>query len=299
MLVTTLTSEGGGYDYDPTSSFSNPIFQIRYVLITFLQNLFYKSPLPQFKWDVDDAQTRIYITSENVVKASVLQKRPCITLTRAPLAYAHMGFDDMRELDMRTGKKTRSVLLPGTMAINCCARADMESEHIAAIVAEHIWALRDVLLKRGFYDIGRNITINSPSGASGIVTNEGGDEWYCTTAIVPYQFHRTATITPLNTGFVEEIAVRMEAKAKPIPAIVHPTGKGNSAVATAESAFPQVGDLTKMPHPLNPAKTVTVTLSGSKIKPPWAGVGNLPITTSPMGHSNITKTSPLVTKVKV
>lgn len=297
MAITTNRSEGG-QEYDPSSSFSNPILQIRFIFVTFLQNLFARSPVPHLVWDIDDVTTKIYITSENVVKASVLQKRPCITLTRAPVAYAHMGFDDLRELDLNTGKKTRSVLMPGTMAINCCSRTDSESEHIASIVAEHIWALRDVLLKSGFYDIGRNITINSPTSAGGIISNEGGDEWYCTTVLSPYQFHRTATVTPLNVNFVEEISIRMSTMGTKAPSPFFPSGKGPSIQEEVKSVFP-VDDLPKVPHPLNPTKLVKISPSGSKLRGPWAGNGNLPITTTPMGDSNSVKTGPIVTKVKV
>lgn len=243
----------------------NPLKHVRWLYTTFLQNVFAYAPPGCLHWNLDEQVTEIVITAEYPLDAEVLGHRPGITLTRAPVSFFQLGFDDMLQYDYRTGKKTKSVLVPGTMVINCCSSNDLESEHIAWVVAEHLWLLRDVLMRQGFYDVGRGIQVGAPSTAGSVIQNDQGREWYSTQVMSPYHFYRTSSLTPLNRQMVSQMNLRMGATPTAVPqpngpAMLTPNLPFEECAHQPPSAL-QVHDgqdLPKLPHPLNPAQTVRV-----------------------------------------
>ena len=95
----------------------------------------------------------------------------------------------MLESDPRTGQQTKSVLVPGTMVVNASSRVPLESERIAWICAEQLWLHRELLMKAGFFEIGRSPAISAVSPAGSIIMNDGADEWYATSVTCPFQFY--------------------------------------------------------------------------------------------------------------
>lgn len=187
---------------------SSPLQYVRTAYIRFLQGLFWYQTPGTYHWEPGE-DTEIWITDETPIRTDVVGVRPAIAITRAPVTMIGLGMDDMLELDLKTGRKTKSVLMPGTIAINCCSRASQESENIASFVAENMWMLRDSLQKQKFYEIGRNLAIGSPSPAGSIVTGDGGDEWTCTTVTSPFQINRTGTVTPLGQQISGNISIAL------------------------------------------------------------------------------------------
>ncbi len=231
----------------------NPILQIRRLYCAFVQGVFQKLAPERYRWLEEDTQTKIYITSENTLDTDVLQMRPGISFTRAPMAMQHLGFDDWIDLNQGTGAKTKSVLLPGTMIINCCSSVDLESEEIAWFTAENLWLIRDVLQHQGFYDVGRNLQVGSPSPANAIIQNDQGKEWYCTAVTSPFVYNRTSRMVPLNKMILDE--VRMSIAVNNIKPVV--SAMPVEVFGTNQSPDAQAPGTT-YPHPLNPAKTVTL-----------------------------------------
>jgi len=269
---------------EPESSFRlNPLRQVRFLYTGFVQGLFYAQPRGSYHWELDPQDSEIIITSESPIHVDQANTRPIIGFTRAPVAFQHLGLDDLDEYDPQTGRKVKRVLIPGTMVINCCSRNDLESEHLAWVVAEHIWILRDLLMNKGFYDIGRNIQIGSPSSPGAIVEGDAADEWFCTSLTSPYSFHRASSRSPLDTGVVDAISVRLGYEAgRLIPRGIPQTAQGANPPLLIEERFPPgyapgvpQPTLPLAPHPLNPAKTVTVRrarTSAFGLRPP--GIGN-------------------------
>lgn len=282
-------------DTSPSSSWSNPLLRARWLYVTFIQSLFGFSPRGRHHWDIDEENTDITVTTETPINPEVLHQRPAIAITRAPVAFFQLGFDDMLQFDFTTGRKTKSLLVPGTMVINCCSRNDLESEYLAWVVGEYLWLLRDLLMKTGFYDVGRNIGIGSPSPAGAIVANDQGDEFYCTAVTSPFHLYRTSEFTPLNQQIATEIGVALHVL--PPQLIGKPTVPGTTPdqdpnlpyrvdVARPASAFPQHGTtLPKLPHPLNPAQLVTYRTVGAPLRPPSIGGRRIPISPPAVGHS--------------
>jgi hypothetical protein len=271
------TNPTGGF---PGSSFKyTPLLHVRVVLTSFLQGLFAEAPPGNYRWAPDDEHTEIIIRDENPIHVTVMQMRPAVTLTIGACQFYSLGMDDMYSYDFAIGRKVKTVLVPGNMTINCCSRVDIEAHNIAWVIAEHIWLLRELLLKAGFFEIGRNIQLGPPSPAGSIVAGDGADEWYCAAVSVPWQFSRKSAFTPLGQTIANSIELRVREATHQVQ-----DGKGGPALAGHElpvlvqqqfppSFAPNASDvygktpdpegsrtysLPTAPHPLNPAKLVVV-----------------------------------------
>ena len=257
----------------PESSFKyNPLMHVRVLFIRFVQGLFATAPEGSYRWVPDDENTEIYITNENVIQPEVVEKLPAINFVRGPIQFYNLGLDDLEAYDFALGRKTKGVLLPGTMTVNCCSRVDLESEHLAFVVADHIWLLRDLLLKAGFFETGRGIQVGAPSSAGSIIGNDRGDEFYCTPVSVPFQFARLSSFTPLGLQVVNNIEQNLNIRGLPfrsspgaprnnpnvdheVPQVVHTAPPPTFA---PEAQDMQRSSLPLQPHPLNPAVMVCV-----------------------------------------
>lgn len=268
---------------DPLDQFpggfkNTPIEALRGLFVGFCQGLFNAAPPGCYHWDADDQTTEIVIQDEAPIKEQVMQKRPLITITRGPVQAYGLGLDDMVEYDVDTERKTKSILVPGTVTINCCSRVTLEAENIAWVIFEHIWLLRDLLIRAGLFDTGRNNTLGAPSPAGAIIANDSGDEWVCVPVSVPFQFVRTSAFTPLGRTIVQSIENRLTANgcnvvrnigppaqtSGNVPLVLHEspppalTGASDARGRTPDPGEQPQNFLPKQRHPLDPSKIVTV-----------------------------------------
>lgn len=288
----------------PGSFKYNPMVALRETFVGFLQGLFSAAPpsLGCWHWEEDAENTEIIIRDESTVKEEVIGKRPLITLSRGPLQFATLGLDDMMKYEADIDKKTKGVLVAGTMNINCCSRVSIESESIAWVAMEYVWLLRDLLIANSLlFDTGMRPQMGSPSPAGSIIADGKGDEWICTTVSFPFQFIRTSAFTPLGKAIVRNIENRINANlgrvrnlGPPDLAHAHEGTVPSSIYACPPDALSDASDiynrtpdpagrrqyfLPKQPHPLNPAVEVTVR-TVRPFRPGYAGVnrGGVPIT---------------------
>lgn len=312
------TSPSGAFEED---SFKySPLEHVRSLFVGFFQGLFAASPVDAYHWDADDQVTEIYITNESVVRGEVIGVRPAISFTRGPVQFYSLGLDDMLNYDFRTGKKQKTVLVPGTMTINCSSRVALESEKIAWVCAEQLWLHREFLMKQGFFEIGRQPAIGSPSPAGSIIVADNADEWYVTSVSCPYQFYRTSQVTPLDAVVVREITLSLHTKLADIPAQA-PSFSGYGGPASSGGAelpygvtkqlpspfAPDASDvygntpnpgssapaLNRVPHPLNPAQFVTVRAAKPNspvLRPPGMGGRSIPIVPTTVVQSDGSQT---------
>jgi hypothetical protein len=225
-----------------------------------------------------------------------------------------LGFDDMLTYDMSTGKKQKSVLVPGTMTINCLSRVDIESDNIAWVVAEHLWLLREKMMKSGFFEIGRQPVIGAPSPAGSLIQNDGGDGWTVTSITCPFQFYRTSQFTPLGERIVQGIELSLRTKSEQVLSAGWPSSGGRpelplevrermpgafSSASDARGGTPnalvQNPTSVLVPHPLNPSKLVTVRAvrpNQAGLRPP--SIGGRPI---PLSSGSVEQSEPQVAVV--
>jgi hypothetical protein len=292
----------------PEDSFKySPLEHVRTLFVGFFQGLFHAAPVGAYHWEYEDDQTEIYISNENVLKAENIGQRPAISATRGPLQFYSLGLDDMLAYDFQTGTKRKSVLVPGTMVINCSSREPIECERIAWICAEQLWLHREMLMAAGFFEIGRQPAIGSPSPAGSIIAADGGDEWYVTPVTCPFQFYRTSQFSPLGKKIVKEIGVSIRARLQDVyHQNVTSNGHGgppatpNADVPVSIREFrpppfaPHASDvygntpspgsppttLPLVPHPHNPAQLVVVRSSrpnSPAVRPAGMGGRSIPI----------------------
>ena len=268
--------------FDPTgqlvSDFKNtPLEALRNLFVGFLQGLFYSAdPESRYHWDPDPNVSNIIIQDEAPTQEEVMSKRPVIVLTRGPIQLASFGMDDLQAYNQETGRKTKSVSVPGTMSVNCCSRVSLETENLAWVVAEHIWLLRDLLISNGLFDTGRQIQVGAPSPAGSIIPDDDGNKFIATVVSVPFQFIRTSAFTPLAKTIVQNIEARfntgssrirttgspaqgpsqLSAMNCPPPALaLAPDARGRTATFTQSPTY-----LPKQRHPLDPMREVDVQI---------------------------------------
>lgn len=272
VFVTARSPETTPAALYPESSFQfNPLMHVRVTFVRFMQGLFASAPQGRYRWQEDVANTEIFISDEGVLSPEVVARVPAISISRGPISFYSMGIDDFDSYDPRVDKKTKTVLVPGTITINVCARLDLESEHVAYVVAQHIWLLRHLLMKQGLFDVGRGIQVGSPSAAGSVIADERGDEFRCTPVSVPYQFGQTSAYTPLNQEIANNIETRMRLGTPPpffrsVPG--NNINQGHEQQVAVETSFPEAfapqaldlqrSSLQIQPHPLNPAVNVNV-----------------------------------------
>jgi hypothetical protein len=263
-------------DLFPGSFKYTPLEALRNLFVGFLQGLFNAAPPGSYHWDPDPNFTDIIIQDEAPVKEEVMQKRPLITLTRGPIQFYSFGMDDMLQYNADIDRKTKSILVPGTMSVNCCSRVALEAENIAWVVGEHIWLLRDLLIKSGLFDTGRQIQLSAPAPAGSLIADDNGDTWTAVSVSVPFQIVRTSAFTPLGLQIVQNIESRITTTASrithvgpppvasherplgvyecpPPPLTAAPDARGGTARYPVRQSF-----LPKQRHPLDPAREVVV-----------------------------------------
>lgn len=250
-----------------------PLLQVRTLYVMFCQGLFAAAPKGTYRWAPQLEDSEISITDEKVINIDAVGIRPAINFTRGPVQSNTLGHDDMLEYNFQTGAKKKSVLVPGIMNINCLSRVDIESEQIAWVVAEQLWMHRELLMKAGFFEIGRNFIISAPMAAGSLVQGDASDEWVATTVSSPFQFYRTSQFTPINQQIVNNLGFNLNLQGKKVRALG--PSEGYSLEATADGVVPP-----KQPHPLNPAQQVVVRSAHPNrpgLRPPAMGGRVLPI----------------------
>lgn len=241
----TVTSpRGQGFDTFRQS----PLEHVRILYVAFVKGLFQAAPAGQYHWSAG-AESEIYISDENPIQASVVGQRPAISFTRGPVQFYSLGIGDLDQYRFDLDREQKSVLLPGVMSINCCSRNDLESERLAWIVAEHLWLLRKKLIGSGkLFEVGRQATISSPSGAGALVAADGADEWYCTTVKSPFQLPRTSQVMPLNQNVLQSVELQLTTAR---------TQLDNQGWPASGNADRPVGVVTTPPQSFAPAATDT------------------------------------------
>jgi hypothetical protein len=263
----------------PGSSFKyTPMRHIRVLFINFVRGLFRAAPPGDYRWNKDEEQSEIIIRDENPIHVNKYGQRPCVNFTPGRIQFYSLGMDDLLSYSFRTDGKKKGVLVPGTMSINVCARSDIEAHDLAWVVAEHIWLLRDLMLREGFFELGRAIDVSPPGPPGTVIPTDQADGWYLSTVSVPWQFARTSKFTPLGRHIVNSIETqlavgdprRVESIGWPYSIYGHPVNvreygpppfapdASDARGATPDPAGAQGYELTKVPHPLNPARTVVV-----------------------------------------
>ena len=184
---------------------SAPIEFLRATIISFLQGLFAQCAIGYMHWDKDPGLSEILIVSDGAIKSEIIGARPAVIVSRSTMQFLTSGMDDMVSMDMSTGEKQKTVYIPGNVILHAISRNSIEAENLAFFIAEHVWILKDLLMKQGFVDIGQNIVIGELSPAGAIIAGGDAEEWYSVDVSIPFQMLRSARITPLISTIMSSI----------------------------------------------------------------------------------------------
>lgn len=312
-LKPTRMNARDGYPLEDARN--NPIAHLRVLYNSFVKGLFAARQKGDYHWEAGEG-SEIYITDETPVHTSKIGQRPAISFTRGPLQFYSLGQDDLMTYDFESSAKTRGVLVPGTMSINCCSREPLECEQIAWVVAEHLWILRDMLIGAGkFFEVGRQPQISAVSPAESIVMGDSAKEWWCTTVLSPFQFPRQSRATPLNQTILQHIELQLRAQ---LLTVQHLSTGGpafsqngvdvpvNVQTSANEAFCPGASDAhggtpdpagifpappAKVAHPLDPTKLVVVRSVHpfrAGLRPPSMGGRTIPIEDTRVEESSTT-----------
>ncbi len=196
---------------NPQGLGEEPLYYYTRVFLTFLQGLFEQLDDGFYRWSDDEKLSQISITADVPIPKENVDKIPAIVVMRGPANFANLGLDQMRDIDIRTGKKTRSDLISATMSINCLAKNDVETQRIAWVVARHIRSFKSTLQKIGhIHKVGDELQIGPVSPPGALVSGEAEPELFLVTVFVPFHFMWKETITPLNSKVLRGVESRLQ-----------------------------------------------------------------------------------------
>lgn len=111
------------------------------------QLLFYDgNPLGDLVWSPEEEKSQITICDKYSFNLARVGTTPAIVANRGPLAWGRTsGFRQMQSEDVRTGRRTYTDLVTGSLVLSCFSRSGEEAEAIAGYLFESFQALRDVL----------------------------------------------------------------------------------------------------------------------------------------------------------
>jgi hypothetical protein len=245
----------------------NPLYYISRSCVIFLQELFRGAPWSLFKWDIDDSISKILITDESPLMASIIGKRPSIVIVRSGISFAGLGMDQLVEENIGTGERRHTDIISGNISFNCMCRVKSEAEYLGWIVGRHIWLLRRVFLKAGFHKIGQEMQISPPSPPGAIISNDTDGEIINVVVSTPFYFQWTDIVgerdLPVLNNIEANITVRMANPMENTRVLVPMLGTAINAQVPNPERFPSKEDRAQLKKP-----TSYATIGSGKSEPP-------------------------------
>lgn len=188
-----------------------PLYFAARTYVLFLQGLFKQFPEGQYKWSDDDKLTEIVITDQVPIPRDRIEQRPALVVMRGPAQFANLTLDTMRNVDARTGAKTRTDLIACTMTINCIAKMGPEVQLLAWLVMRHIKDFRVMLQRAGFHQIGDQLSLSPESAPGQIIAGEADPEAILVSVFSPFFVQWTEKVTPLYAPVAQNIEAHIKA----------------------------------------------------------------------------------------
>lgn len=195
---------------EPQGLGEEPLYYFTRVYLLFLQGLFEHFPSGSYRWSPDEKLTQVSIVAEVPIPRENVDKIPTIVVQRGSSEFANLSLDQVRELNIRTGAKTRADLVSQTMSVHCLAKNDVEAQRLAWIVASHLRTFKTSLQRCGMHKIGDQLQVGPISPPGSLVSGEAEPEIFVVTVFSPFHFMWKSSDTPLNTKLLRGIQTRLE-----------------------------------------------------------------------------------------
>jgi len=172
--------------------------------LCFLQGLFNHFRRGSFRWEPDDHDTEVIITSESPVDREAVALKPHIVVMRGGYEWSGLAMDKLRHMNVMTGHRTHSDLLPGNLVAHCVAEVGMEAGRVADLVSRGTIYHRRLLQSiGGFHHIGQKAAIGPETPPGSIVNGSSETEAVMVDVTVPWflqwSWHETPTMPPQRT----------------------------------------------------------------------------------------------------
>lgn len=202
-------------EYAPTTQLESPFLHIVRVFVKFTQGLFAQCPPGAYQWkperlgSQDSKSSEIYIGADTPLRVASVGDRPAITVLRGPGAFQGVGIGDQAYIDSRTGAMVRMDVLPTTIMLNVLSRLPHEAESLAWFVAQHIWLLREELMRgeSNILYLGDRPTITPATPAGSLIQPDTEHNWTVCTVSYPVYLQYSMTKMPLGKPVVKGFSV--------------------------------------------------------------------------------------------
>jgi hypothetical protein len=211
---------------DLQDSAEKPLAYLAGVLCSFLMDRFSKQKPQTYRWDADDKQTEVVITSQAPLTSEVRGKKPAIVVMFGPVAQVRLGMDDMAYKDNLTGLQVKRLLYSGSYSLQCLSKELFEAQQLAWMCQNMIWSERSILQKTGgFFQIGQQIGLGAPSPPNSMIAQDGGESLVAVPVHVPFHFPWQVLLTPLNRPVLRDMGILLKTR-EPAPAQRPPANIG-------------------------------------------------------------------------
>lgn len=200
----------------PSAETSGPLLALQRVMVSFVRGLFAQCPPGAYHWESstgtsqDQEGSEIWIGTENPVDPEVVANRPAITISRGPAAFHGVGLGDQAYIDVKTGAHVKMDMIPTTANINVLSRNRLEAEELAWFVAEHIWNLRNEIMRGNTFILylGQRPSLSPPTAAGTLISGPDSEEnWIAVSINMPVYLQHMTVAAPLNQSVLREVAV--------------------------------------------------------------------------------------------
>lgn len=178
--------------------------------LSFLQEFFAQLPQGQFRYTGSDTpESELDIRDYAGNHLTVIDKRPAIIMQRGPLAWARVGLDQMKDMNIRKGSRRHSDLISGTMTLNCISRAGLEAERLASQVLYALKFYRRELQRRGLFDMGQEAQMGAESPPGALVGGEVDPHTILVPVYSPFYIQVGWEVTPAKEIPLKGVTVQL------------------------------------------------------------------------------------------
>jgi hypothetical protein len=206
---------------------NNPPGFIKDVYLSFFQEYFAKAPAGQFRFTGNDkSESELFITDSFGVDKEVIEHRPALVTLRGPISWANIGLDQLKDMNILTGRELRTDLVSGSMTIHCISRQGLEAERLSWQVMFALKSMRRVLQKKGLFEVGRDAVMGAETPPGMLVAGDVDPHTIDVPISSPFFVQITWSTEPAESHSIGEIEIR--------PKLMH-VGPPGTTYISAES----------------------------------------------------------------
>lgn len=189
------------------------------ILLRFLQDVFSEMPEGHLRFvhgtepgSMDAQNTEVCILDSGTHATDTGEKRPAIIVSRGPMAYGNVGFDNLlrKKPGDPVAERVHTDLISGSFVFNCLSRSSLEAELMALICAKSLKMYRRELQKAGFFHIGTTVQIGNESGPGALVGGDSAEDFVLVAVSFPVYYEESWKVLPVAPRLAG-VSARIEA----------------------------------------------------------------------------------------